>query len=94
MEVKNHYSHSVHSFVQLICILCQHYCRESCPDLSEETAQRGLWTSKEQVTIGYEAFCDRGSGGEGGVCSRGHGIWNGGTAAGGPGRDLRTVLAS
>ena len=68
MEVKNHYSHSVHSFVQLICILCQHYCRESCPDLSEETVQRGLWTSKEQVTIGYEAFRDGGSGACRGTC--------------------------
>ena len=39
MEVKNHHSHSVHSFVQLICILCQHYCGESCPDLRDETVQ-------------------------------------------------------
>lgn len=36
---------------------------ESCPDFSEETVQRGLWTSKEQVTTGYEAFCDGGMGG-------------------------------
>lgn len=94
MEVKKHRSHSIHSFVQLICILCQHYCGESCLDFSEETVQRGLWTSKEQVTIGYEAFCDRGMAGKGGVCSRGHEIWNGGAAAEGPGQGLRMVLAS
>ena len=32
--------------------------------------------------------------GEGGICRRGHGIWNGGAAAGGRGKDLRTVQAS